>query len=186
MIRTSVTITEEALNALQDTLMQTEVGRGRALKIAAVRLRYYLVAVAAISVLSVIAWGLVPEIATQVMLVVAVVFLVLAFPLYKRYALATVKRNQGKAVTAYLEEQRALGTATLTYEFTAEGAQMSSPFATVTLPWSSMLGATMAGPYFFIVRRDYKGLIVDTRALAPAELQELQGMMATAGVPQLS
>ena len=185
MVTTTVTITEESLNAMQDALLQTETGRARALKVAVIRLRNYLFGGISVTLMGAVLKWLVPDVAAVTMALLAAAFLISAFPAYKWYALKIVKRGQAKAVHAALEEQRALGAATLTYEFDAAGATIRSPFSTVVLPWPSMLGAIVAGPYFFIVRRDYRGLIVDTRALASGEFEELQGYMLAAGVPQL-
>lgn len=185
MVSAPVTGTEESLNAMQDALLATEVGRARALQVAQTSLRNYLAAAAGVALVGVVVMGLSPDIAVPAMAALGAIFLILALPAYQWYALQIVKRNQKKAVHTALEEQRALGTTTITYEFDAAGATLKTPFATVTLPWTSMLGAIVAGPYFFIVRRDHKGLIVDTRALAPGEFEELQGYMLAAGVPQL-
>lgn len=185
MITTTITLTEESLGAMQEALFATEAGRPRALQIAAVKLRNYLVAVAGAALLSVFVWVLVPRIFDVLMLAVAAIFLVLAFPLYRWYAFKVVRRSQAKAVRAAVEEQRALGIETLTYEFDTTGVTIRCPFSTVVLPWSSMLGWVANGTYLFVVRRDNKGLVVDTRALAPGELQELKGLMAAAGVQEL-
>lgn len=185
MVTTTVTVTEESLSALQDALLQTETGRARVLKVAVVRLRNYLFGGVSVALVGAVLMWLVPDVAAVSMALLAAAFLISAFPAYNRYALRIVKLGQAKAVRAVLEEQRALGATTLTYEFDAAGATIRSPFSTVVLPWPSMLGAIVAGPYFFIVRRDYRGLIVDTRALAPGEFEELQGYMLAAGVPQL-
>lgn len=185
MVRTTVTVTEESLNALQDALLQTKVGHDRAVQIAAIRLRNYLLAVVLTALLSIFLWMLVPRCLALPMAVFTAIFLVLAFPLYRWYAFRVVRRNQAKSVRAALDEQRKLGSETLTYEFDSTGAQISCAFSTVRLPWSSMLGWMAADPYLFIVRRDNKGLIVDTRTLAKDDLQELQGYLASVDVSQL-
>lgn len=185
MVSTTVTVTEESLNAMQDALLATEAGHARVPQVALVNLRNYLAAVAGMALVSVVMMSLAPHTAAVALVVIAAIFLILALPAYQWYALQVVKRNQKKVVHAALEEQRALGDATVAYEFDAAGATIRSPFSTVVMPWASMLGAMVSGPYFFIVRRDHKGLIVDTRALAPGEFEELQGYMLAAGVPQL-